>query len=310
MDINELFRAIKATLPYSLVREENAPKGLVVIHNDYNLLDTEQFNTRPDEIRTSLTLQGIPSFVTYVNRFKDDDSTIFVSPDISSLGKGQVLATAVLDYHESAGRPLPVPVTPEGEVIEGEASLGTLPMTNAPRWGRHTVALSARPGLVYEKLCKAHSHGVMDQPEFAKLIDELARHAVGIPAADLKEIARTLALTSKGDFKTADDDVSGSVDLVYNVQVQASAGTADRRLSVPLEITFAASLIDGQAPVHVACKLKYRVPEQAGAKIRLGLEILDKDWLESESIKEVTEDLSRQTGLPAYVGTYKHTSKE
>ena len=273
MELKDLFDGLKPPVPVEAISVPGLPAGVFAVHEDYRLEDTEHLEAAPHAIRSNVALVGIDSFTAYVNKFKDADSLLFINPDISSIGKG-ALATAVLDYHRA----------------------------DDPRWGRHTVTLSAGPGKVYEKLMQLDKR-LLDQNEFSKLIEELAKFTISPPAADLLEICRTLRLSSKGDFKSAEDDVSGSVDFVFNVAVNASAGSEDKRLVVPQELVFRAAPIDGMPEVEVPVKFIYRVPEQVGGKVQLGIQIIDRAWLEKESLAMVAQILTEKTELLSLVGT-------
>lgn len=260
----------------------DATGNILIAHKDLSVVDLEQFRGRPKRIRQTFAATGIPSFVDYVNRYKDEDSTIFITPDLTQLANGAKLATAVLDYHQSSPDG-----TPQGE--------------NEARWGDHAVTLFARPSLPYSKLL-ALDGKLMDQPSFAQALEDIARFSNSHAAADLVEIARTISLTSKGDFKSFEDELSGSVDFKFDLAVKASAGTQTRSLTVPSVIGFAIPLIDGLSPTTVNVKFLYRVPDGPGGKVHLGVKIVDRTWLEDAAINEAKAMIEEQTGLPVYVG--------
>lgn len=260
-----------------------------VLHEDQKVHDLEHLSPRPARIRQHFAAAGIDAFTGYVNRYKDPNSTIFITPTLTSLANGAVLATAVLDYHESKPQP-----------AEG----GALP--HEPRWGEHTASLSARPSLPYAKLL-ALDGKFMDQPQFAQALEDIARFASSHSQADLVETARTISLTSKGDFKSFEDELSGSVDFKFDVRVGATAGTAERKLSVPANINFDIPLIDGLPPVTVITKFKYRTPQNPGDKVTLGIQIVDRVWLEDAAIAEAKGKLADATGLPVYVGAVSNS---
>lgn len=241
--------------------------------------DNTDLRDSPVRVEQVVTMTGLPSFLDYVNRFKGASSSIFITPDLTQLANGAVLARAFLDYHTE------------------DAAMGAI-----PAWLRHEVKLTARPSLAYAKLL-AMDGKLMDQPTFATSLEDIARFASSHDAADLLEIARTLSLTSKGDFKSFEDEFSGSVDFRYDLAVRASAGTQERKLSVPSHIDFTIPLIDGLSPVQVQAKLLYRVPDSPGGKVSLGVRIVDRVWLEEAAITETAGNISEATSLPVYVGS-------
>ena len=276
MDLIEQLTAL-VQKPTELKREEGQTP-LAVIPDNMTLVDLEKHDANPSRIRQSVSLTSIGKFVQLVNRFSNEHSIVFIAPDLKSLGggAGKPLATAVIDYHR----------------------------TGAPEWGSNRISLEARASLAYQKLMELDGK-LMDQPDFAKSLEELARFSHTHAQADLLEIAQTMRLTSKGEFKNYDDEVSGSVDIRYDLQVQASAGTTERKLSVPTEIGFSVSLIEGLPAAVVPVKLLYRTPASPGQKVQMGIKIIDRTWIEEAAIAGVTERIETETNLEAYPGTFR-----
>lgn len=235
--------------------------------------------TRPERVNTDVTLLGIPSFNAYVNRFKNEDSTIFVTPNLSKLADNMTLATAHLEYHEDGA---------------GVSSA-------APAFLTHNARLTARPSLVYAKLLGLDGR-LLDQPTFAQALEDIARYSSSHAAADLLEVARTINLTSKGDFKNYEDDFSGSTEFRFDLRVAANAGTQERKLIVPSVIEFRCPLIDGLSDEVVSAKFMYRVPNGPEGKVQLGIKIVDRAYLEEKAIGEAANAIAEATNLPVYVG--------
>lgn len=282
MDLKELAAAIVGLLQPVSINDRGG--DLLIAHEDLAVRNLEQYRDRPKRIRQTFNAVGIESFVGYVNRYKNADSTIFITPDLKSLAAGGTLATAVIDYHVNGGSENP-----------GE---------NEARWGDHVVTMFARPSLPYAKLL-ALDGKQMEQPDFAQALEDIARFSSSHAQADLIEIARTINLTSKGAFKSFEDELSGSVDFNFDVQVKASAGTQTRTLAVPTTIDFDIPLIDGLAPVKVTTKFIYRVPDGPGGRVQLGVKIVDRVWLEDQAIHEAKAALIEKTALNVYVGATK-----
>lgn len=232
----------------------------------------------PERINTTVTLSGIPSFVEYVNRFKTGPSTIFVSPDLSKLSNNMTLATAYLEYHD--------PIAPEPE----------------PAFLTHKALLTARPHLIYSKLLQLDGR-LMPQSDFAQELEDIARFSSSHAAADLLEVARTINLTSKGAFKSFEDDFSGSTEFRYDLQVQANAGAVERKLVVPSTIQFRAPLIEGLSEEMVEVKFLYRIPRNAGDAVQLGIKIMDRAYIEEKAIAEAVDKIAGLTSLPVYIGS-------
>ncbi len=255
---------------------------LAAVPDGWRIEDLEEFGAVPKRIRQKPVVRGVAAFVNYVNRFKRVGSTIFVVPDLKSLGHGSTLATCIIDYHDI-------------DRVENS------PQSDRPAWGDHVVTLKASPSLAYEKLMNLDGK-LLDQDVFARHLEEISRFCSSHDQAQIVEIARSIALTSKGNFKIVDDVFSGSVDFVYDVKVSASAGTSEKKLTVPNIIGFEVPLLDGLDTFAVPVKFKYRQPDEVGGKVKLGIEIQDRLWLEEAALVQVRAKLEADTGLDVYVG--------
>jgi len=246
------------------------------------------FREYPERIKQTVIVDSASDFCAYVNRFKNADSTIFINPQIGDFGSD--LARCVIDYHNAPR------MTPPPESLSGDAQA---------RWNEHQCVLRVVPSPEYALLLAFHKAGVMDQFAFAQKLQDAARFITSHSAAEILEIARTISLTSKGSFKTFEDDFSGSVDFKYDLQVSASAGSTEKRLQVPREVTFHCPILLGGALIEIRAELIYRVPPSAAEKVQLGLRLPDKAWMEREAIMAVSDELHTQTELQTLVGTFK-----
>lgn len=261
------------------VHEAAGVNPVLVRHDNTTIESLEPYAERPYRQRGKAVLRGLDSFIGYVDRHKTGDSAIFITPDLSSLKKGAQLATAIFNYHGSND-------------------------TNHADWCDFTAALTAVPSLPYALLLEMHDAGLCEQPAFARSLERIARFCTSHSQGEIVEIARTLVLASKGDFASIDDDFSGSLDLRFNVQVRASAGTQTQKLDVPTHIRFIIPLLDGATPTEIVCRLKYRVPDHAGGKLSLGLEIEDRHWIEDACVQQVASAIGEKSGVQTFLGTF------
>ena len=280
MDLKELIAAVLglAAKPEIVVIDG---REVLLRPDGWDVQGLENYRQRPDRIENTITITGVDSFLQYVNRFKGAESSIFITPDLTQLANGATLATAIIDYHG-------------GDDADFERKLAD--------HQTHKVLLRGRPSIAYGKLL-ALDGKLLAQDEFARALEDIARFSSSHAAGDLLDIARTLSLTSKGDFKSFEEEFSGSVDFKFDLQVRASAGTQERKLTVPSHLAFHVPLIDGMAPTDVQAKFLYRVPDGPGGKVQLGIRIVDRPWLEDAAIRDVAKVIEEETALPVYVGT-------
>ena len=177
MDLKELIAAVLglAAKPEIVVIDG---REVLLRPDGWDLQGLEKYRQRPDRIENTITITGVDSFLSYVNRFKGAESSIFITPDLSHLASGATLATAIIDYHG-------------GEDTDQTGSGRQLADHQT-----HKVLLRGRPSIAYGKLL-ALDGKLLAQDEFARALEDIARFSSSHAAGDLLDIARTLSLTSK-----------------------------------------------------------------------------------------------------------------
>lgn len=262
-------------------RLDDDSEPFMLVPDGFSLESLQQFASTPLRVKTHPTVRTPDQFIAYVNRYKNPSSIIFVTPDLDGIGS-KALATAIIDYHRHS------------EGGDGE---------NDPRWGEHRVSLLASTSPEYQLLSSIDGK-LMPQEEFALHVKNLARFATSIPPAELLEVVRTLTLTSSGSFASLSDDISGSVNLKYQLEVNANAGsTQERKLTVPADVVFELPILLGGSVFGVRAELLYRVPQQAGGKVSMGFRLPDRKFLELEILSKVARDCEAATELLTVTGT-------
>jgi adenine C2-methylase RlmN of 23S rRNA A2503 and tRNA A37 len=145
---------------------------------------------------------------------------------------------------------------------------------------------------------------LMSQDEFTQHIRNVMRFITSIEHGEMLELLRTLNLTSSGAFKSIEDPISGSVDFAYDVQVQANAGTQEKRLTIPETITFNMPILHDGDAVDIKAELRYRVPKEEGnKKVQLGIALVNKVWDEFDQLEKLGAKVASDTGLLTIVGS-------
>lgn len=241
---------------------------------DWRHHDLESLAIAPNRVRQTLTMQRLGDFLAYLKRYLQTHSLVVFAPELTL---GKPLARCIVDYH-----------VPMAE-------------TAAARWGSHRAVFQPVPSLAYALLLEFDGK-LFDQSEFARRLRDVARFCSSHAAADLLELVRTLNLTSKGAFQTYDDDLSGSVSMRFELEVSATAGTQQKKLDVPRELTFTLPLLDQGEPQQIRAELAYRVPNGSGQKVQLGLRLPDRMWIERDLIDALAAKIVADTGLLTIVG--------
>ena len=256
------------------VAHEAIDVPLVAVPDGYAVQSLAKYLTKPLFTAGVTSLHRFDDFVEYVNHHKDGASRVFVSPELA-FAKGGVLATAYLDF----------------------------PYAETSRYSQHSAAFIVTPSIEYQ-LLTAFDGRLLPQDEFALKLRDILRYVVSHAPADLLEIARTLVLSSAGEFKSINDDLSGSVKFAYDVQVSARAeGTAVKNAEIPREIEFQMPLLLDGPETKVITELVYRVPASAGQKVQLGLRIPDRQFIERKMLVDTANRIAEATELQVALGS-------
>lgn len=250
------------------------PIPLASVPDGVNLVSLERYLDNPARIEGVADLYRVADFTAYVNAYKQAGSRIFVVPDMQ-MQEGGTLAHAVLDY----------------------------PVAGTPSWSTHQANLIVAPSMEYRMLTKLEGRGLIAQPDFALALRDVSRFCTTLSAADLVEIAQTLTLQSKGDFASIEDNFTGSVRFGYDVQVTAkSDATTRKNVEVPREIGFNLPVLLGGENVDITAELLYRVPVSKEDKVKMGIRIPDRRFVERAVLEATADALGRATSLVVAMG--------
>ena len=225
--------------------------------------DLEKYLPAPRRIKVSATFENVTSFVEYVNRFKQDSTTIFSTPK-------QAVFAAVLDYHKAP---------------------------DAPAWGSHVAQLKLQTTEEWDAW-RTKNRVQMDQADFAEFIEEHCREIIDPPAATMLEIALTFEAKKDVDFKSGMRLENGQVSFVYNEEVKGTtrAGTVE----VPPKFRIFLSVFEGQAQQFIEARLRYRLRD---AKLVLWYDLIRPDKLIESAVDDVTLLIKSGTQIEPLVGS-------
>lgn len=249
--------------------------ALAAVPDGYKLQRiSEEFADRPTQLEEKITVFKPTDAIAYVNRFKNDYSFIELAPEPKNDG---VAARITLDYHQ--------------------------PGANGQRFGHHVVQLKVRTSWQY-KLLKALTGGKIPQPQFALALRDLAPYCISMAPADVLELVRSLNLTSSGKFQTYEDEFSGGVDFQYSVAVRASAGTAQRTITVPQQIEWELPVLIGGKVQKLVTDFIYAVPDGPEGKVTMGLRLNQEAELLQKLAEQLGDELVTGTGLLAVTSEF------
>lgn len=241
------------------VQHANGMPFIVVPHGSKVTTFPDRIDA-PYFVKQVINLGTVTDFVTYVNRFADTHSIIFVNiPD--------GVIKAVLDYHKAE------------KFMPGDTGA-------TPRHGAHVAVLQCRFTTEFEKI-RANSGKQFKQEDFALFLEDILPHISVPDAATLLEIVGTLQANSKVEFKSGIRTDNGQVTLTYNETIEAKAGQSGS-FAIPQQIIFGVQVHRGGAAYALTARFRYRI---SGANLLLWYDLDQIDKAIETSMNDTVEHI-------------------
>lgn len=195
----------------------------VIVPEGYRLLDLEEYKARPRKIAKTVRLKDAIDFIRYINRFKNDDSTIYADLDRRRF-------TAVIDHHGA----------------------------DMPNWGQHRATYDC-PISGQWKTWVDSDGKAMSQTNFAAFIENNLPDIIEPSSSDILTISRTLEAKKKVDFQSGVRLDNGEVQLTYNEEIKGTAGKGS--LDIPETFKLGIPVFEGGERYELEARLRYRLSE-------------------------------------------------
>lgn len=193
----------------------------VMLPDGYRLEDLEQYRQSPRRTRQNVTIHNAADFTSYVNRFKNDATTVYA--DLSA-----TRFTAVIDHPEK----------------------------DAPAWGQHR-ATYACPHSRSWKTWSGTDGKRMAQQDFAKFIEDNLPDIQEPNGSDILTVSRTLEAKKKVDFQSGVRLDNGEVQITYNEDIQGTAGKGT--IEIPEVFKLGIPVFEGGDHYALDARLRYRI---------------------------------------------------
>lgn len=242
--------AVPGGLPFTLV-----PQG-------YELKTLEEHLPAPLRTRAVIRTDDAPSFVAYVNRYKDGTTVVFA--DLA----GRKFE-AVIDYHYVYG----------------------------PRWGSHRVTLASAVTPDWDAWTK-HSGQQKSQVDFARWIEDHLPNIADPAGAELLLIATTLEAKKDVQFKSSTRLQNGEHQFRYEETITGTAGSQSGSIQIPNEFVLGLEPFQGVGLKRVDARFRYRINQ---GELKLWFELVRaQDVLEAafaEVVAQIRAGLGETPGL-------------
>ncbi len=224
------------------------------------------FAVRPVRVTQAVEVRDAASFLAYWGLYSDANSRAFADRDHNKI-------VAILDYHEAAN-----------EATEQYA-----------RWCKHQVTLQLRYTEEWETWTKKNGEQ-MSQADFAEFIEDNGPDIIEPKAAAMYEMASNLQAKRDVQFAQAVQLSNGQTQFAYREEINGTWGSD--KLQVPTAFKILIPVYEGQKPVEIIARLRYRIN---GGKLAMWYQLLHVDRQEREAFESIVQTL-RGDGRSVFIG--------
>lgn len=242
------------------------PNGFSVHTLDKAIAFADNRAERPRAIIGVSDHTELDSFLAHIEAFKNADSAVWA--DITGPS-----VTAIYNYH-ARGK---------------------------PAWGDHRANYSC-PKSDEWSIWTAHSERRMSQDAFSDFIEERFDDITspkdgedGATAVDVLEMARNLAIHTKGRFERKIDKVTGENSMVCKEEHSETSTKIPRRFFIAIPV------FENGVKYRVEARMRFRMQD---GRPSFGFSLHRVPEILRDAFKEICESVRSVTGLPVYAGTH------
>lgn len=258
----ELMNQTEAEQVAMLARMAGEPKEIkpqtFLVKPDGTAFSLEFLQEKPNRIKISETFHDPQSWVEYVNKFRSQDTMLFMVNNEKSVA-------AILDYHSPAH----------------------------PSWCTHRAEYIPRMNPNFRIWLDKNGQWLF-QDVFAEFLELNTIKVTSHTAADLLEIATSLSATKSVVFRSSVKTQTGDVQFRYEEETTAGAGkTGD--ISVPSVIKIRCPIFDGAEDFEITMRLYFRIEDNRRLHFRFQIVELQRQL--DLALESVLAKLEQAVGL-------------
>jgi uncharacterized protein YfdQ (DUF2303 family) len=265
MDADTIQKIVDTTTHKPIIVEVSPEKRFGIIPDNMKVEDLSKFLPPPERIRQRVELLNVPSYVEYVNRFRNDESTIFAN-------EAEAQYETVLDYHG-------------GDDGGGRGTQDHIAVYNCPQ-SEQWKAWTGKHGQWF------------DQVSFASFLESNLREITSPPGAKFMEVALQLQIHKNAEFQSDVRLDNGQVNFRYEENIRGTTKAGD--LGIPTQFTLTLPVFVDGAAHKLEARFRYRMDE---GKLMLGYQLIRHQEVWQAAVKIVTGEIRKGApDLKLYAG--------
>jgi uncharacterized protein YfdQ (DUF2303 family) len=239
-------------------------------------IDHEQYEPEPRRRRGTAHVRDVASLVEYTKRHQTPGTTLWVHPT-----DGKIIA--VIDDHEAHEIPVDDETARAGSPGHGDHR-AHLSLIVTPEWAHWT----SRDGTLTEQVA------------FAEHIEDGLLEIADPSPTTLLEIAQTFHAKTDINFRSANRIATGQVQVQYDEDTVASAGTKAGQLEIPQAFSLVVSPFIGEPGYKLNARLRYRL---SGGKLSIGFKLDRPDAVVRDALGKIADRLREEFPGVVFIGT-------
>lgn len=248
------------------------------------LVDVRKYRSTPHRRAGSVTLQGVKSFVDYLDchaadhvSLRSERTTMFVNPAITRNADVITIGTAVLDYHDDLA---------------------------SPARCENTATLELRFHPMYRLVRGLFE--MQSQESFALNLRKIGPVFASPSSADMLTLAQTLRVSSSSSYQSVSDPGTGSIDFVFQkTNTGTAGGYGEQKVTVPDIVKLSVPMFIGSESQVIECRFEFRAPKSPGDQVQMRL-AYDAEAIDTHAAVESVVMELEATGLQCLRGTYEN----
>ncbi|HYG70465.1 MAG TPA: DUF2303 family protein, partial [Anaeromyxobacteraceae bacterium] len=236
------------------------------VPDGYAVHELEKTLAAPTRLRAKPTFSEMASFARYVNRFKNEATTVFADRDRATV-------TAVIDFHESR---------------------------ELPSHCEHVATFVGKLSEAWKAWIGAN-RAKMNQVDFAEFIEANAADVIEPSGAALLEVASNLEVNRSVRFKSGIRLHDGRTNLVF--EETTSGPGAKGEVAIPAKIVLAIAPFQGGDPYKVEARLRYRITDDG--KVVFWYDLVRPDVVLRAAFDALVKTFAEAASLDVHHGRFE-----
>lgn len=231
----------------------------LAVPDGISMTDCSHLLGSPQRIIANPTFEDAESFAAYANLFKQESTLIIAN-------RSRNLVAAIFDYHAKG----------------------------SPSWCSHSAQLAIKHHQDFTAWANLGQN--VSQASFGEFIEDHMHNIASPDGATLKDMVLKFSALKETAFKSTINLQNGDVQLTY---IEDSEHGTEKNAKLPSSLTLMIPIYDGQLPIQVEARVRYRIKDQ---KLWFQIELVRKSDILRKAFADVLDAVENLTEIRPLMG--------